>query len=419
MRHVASLIIALSGVFPFTVLAEDTSEAHGGHHMMQPLYGEYAHTREASGTAWQPDSSPMEGMHFSYGDWAMMVHGAVNGIYNYQSGDRGDEKFYATNMGMFMASRKLGPGTFGVRSMLSLEPLMGKQGYPELFQTGETANGEEHLIDRQHPHDLFMEMALTYSVPLSEKSSFFIYGGLPGEPALGPAAFMHRASGVDIADAPITHHWLDSTHITEGVVTTGVVYDRWKLEGSIFNGREPDQFRYNIETRKLDSTSGRLTFNPNDNWSMQVSYGYLDSPEQLAPEISVHRTTASTTYNLPIDENNWATTVAWGRNVNNPGLNLDAYLVESEFVLRDTHTIFGRIENVEKDELFEESDPRTENSYRITKLALGYIYDFPVLGSVQFGIGGEGAVHFIPNALEGTYGDTPTSVMIFVRAKLK
>jgi hypothetical protein len=321
MPNFRYLIIATLLFLSSHSYAENSEHGHMG--MMPAMYGDYSMMREASGTAWQPESSPMRGGSYTLEDWSLMAQGYVNGIYNHQGGKRGDSKFISTNMAMLMGARSLGPGIVGFRSMLSLEPLMGKTGYPELLQTGETADGENHLIDRQHPHDLFMELAITYSLPLTKELSIFFYGGLPGEPALGPPAFMHRLSGIDIPDAPITHHWLDSTHITEGVITSGITHNNWKIEGSVFNGREPDQHRYNIETRSLDSWSTRVTYNPTDNWSAQLSYGYLNSPEGLSPEVSVRRTTASLSYNLPFDNNNWATTLAWGHNKNSPGNTLD------------------------------------------------------------------------------------------------
>ena len=171
-----------------------------------------------------------------------MVHGYADLIYDDQGGDRGDDKVFSSNMLMVMGQRSLGQGTWGLRGMFSLEPAtIGKRGYPLLLQTGETANGRDPLIDRQHPHDFLMELATTYSVPVGDNSSVFGYFGYPGEPALGPSAFMHRFSGMDIPEAPITHHWLDSTHISFGVGTLGYVWKNWKLEGSIFTGREPDE----------------------------------------------------------------------------------------------------------------------------------------------------------------------------------
>ena len=137
-----------------------------------------------------------------------------------------------------------------------------------------------------------MELAGSYSLS-SGKRSLFLYGGLPGEPALGPPAFMHRFSGMNIPVAPITHHWLDSTHITYGVLTAGAVVDRVKVEASAFRGREPDQNRWDIESPWLDSYSFRLSVNPTEHWATQVSYGRLQSPEQLEPDVDQERTTAS------------------------------------------------------------------------------------------------------------------------------
>ncbi len=211
---------------------------------MPGMYGGYPMTREASGTAWQPQATPMGGLHIMRDGWMFMFHGNSDAVYDYQGGNRGDKKFFSPNMVMGMAQRSLGPGTIGFCMMLSLEPAaIGKNGYPELLQTGETADGITPLIDRQHPHDLLMELTATYSVPINDDNSVFAYFGYPGEPALGPATFMHRFSGEDIPEAPITHHWLDSTHVTFGVATIGYVWKQFKVDGSIFTGREPDEYR--------------------------------------------------------------------------------------------------------------------------------------------------------------------------------
>src|SRR5262245_15096410 len=252
---------------------------------MKGLLGPYPFTRDASGTSWQPDASPHEGVHASIGDWMRMWHALFNGVHDNQGGPRGDQKAFVPGMVMGMAQRQLGDGTLGFRAMLSPDPFMGARGYPLLFAAGETADGRTLLVDRQHPHDLFMELAGSYSYNLSAKSSVYIYGGLPGEPALGPPAFMHRTSGMDNPEAPISHHWLDSTHITFGVVTLGAVFDNWKIEGSAFRGREPDQHRFDIEAPRLDSVSARLTWNPIRELSAQVSWGRIHSPEQLEPEV--------------------------------------------------------------------------------------------------------------------------------------
>ena len=382
---------------------------------MHGMYGSYSMNREASGTSWQPDSTPMEGLMFMSNDWMVMLHGYANGIYDHQGGPRGGTETFSTSMFMFMAQKDIGPGTFGFRSMVSLDPLMGKSGYPLLLQTGETANGRTPLIDRQHPHDFFMELAGTYSIPLTTTRSIFIYLGLPGEPALGPPAFMHRFSGIDIPEAPITHHWLDSTHITYGVATLGYVWCNFKLEASAFKGREPDQFRWNIESPKLDSHSFRLSYNPNENWSLQVSYGHIVSPEQLDPNVNTNRTTASVIYNKPFGENNnWQTTLAWGQNNHHPGHTLNGYMLESAVNIKKTHTIFGRFERVDEDELLQEN----HQVFTVNKLSLGYIYDFPIWKSLQPGIGALISTYDLPAALRTVYGNRPFSYMLFGRIKL-
>ncbi len=374
--------------------------------------------RDASGTSWQPDSTPMEGIHHMYDPWMTMWHGYVDAIYNHQGGDRGDDKIYSASMGMFMTQREMSNGTFGFHSMISLEPLMGKEGYPLLLQTGETADGVTPLIDRQHPHDLFMELAVTYSINISDESSVFGYVGLPGEPVLGPPAFMHRASGVDIPDAPVTHHWMDSTHITYGVLTAGYIWKNMKVEASGFRGREPDQSRWDIEAPAIDSYSFRGSYNPTENWALQVSYGRIHSPEQLEPEVDVKRTTASLIYNKPFSDGNWATTFAWGLNENTPGKQLGAFLLESELRLHDMHTFFGRTERVQKDELFPDGDPLEGEKFTVNKFSVGYIFDIPAKDYLQWGLGGEYSIDVLPDDLDDAYGKTPESYLVFIRAKL-
>jgi hypothetical protein len=266
-----------------------------------------------------------------------------------------------------------------------------------------------------------MEMALTYSIPIDEQASVFTYFGLPGEPALGPATFMHRFSGMENPEAPITHHWLDSTHITFGVMTLGYVYDKIKLEASGFRGREPDENRWNIESPRIDSYSYRLSWNPLRDWSGQVSYGNIHSPEQLEPDVDTKRITASVAYNRRLQQGNWQTTAAWGRNKNSGHGHdhvLDAYLVESAVSLQHKHTLFGRAESAEKDELFDEADPLAGTIHRVGKFSLGYIYDFLSFQYGQIGVGGLGSIYSVPAELRGAYGSSPESYMIFVRAKL-
>ena len=233
--------------------------------------------------------------------------------YDDQGNPRGARKTFVESMAMVMASRPVGEhGRLGLRAMLSLDPAMGRDGYPLLFATGEIADSVTELVDRQHPHDLFMELAASYSHDLGGGRAASLYAGLPGEPALGPPTFMHRISGMDNPEAPIGHHWFDSTHITWGVLTAGFSTRTWRIEASAFKGREPDQRRWNVETPKLNSWSIRAFWNPRRNLSLQASTGHLNSPEQLHPEDDEQRTTASATYNLPLGPGaNWASTVAW------------------------------------------------------------------------------------------------------------
>ncbi|HEU4477945.1 MAG TPA: hypothetical protein VFR80_05460, partial [Pyrinomonadaceae bacterium] len=259
-----------------------------------------------SGTSWNPASSPMHMHHKQSGDWLLMFHyNTIVGM-NSQSGPRGVTKLESQNWFMPMAFRKLGRGTVQLKGMFSFEPFtFPPGGSPLLFQTGETYKGQP-IIDAQHPHDLFMELSASYTAPLGERGTWFAYLGYPGEPALGPTAFMHRASASENPAAVLSHHYQDSSHISFGVLTTGFTYRWFKVEGSIFNGREPDEHRYNFEAHAWNSRSARISFAPNQNWSMQVSHGLLRNPEALEPG-DVRRTTASITYNKPLARGNWAT----------------------------------------------------------------------------------------------------------------
>jgi hypothetical protein len=400
-------------------LEGDAYEQAATGHEMEGMLGPYPMSRESSGTSWQAGSAPHQGIHATYGEWMTTIHGFANLIHDNQGGPRGDSKTFATSMLMMMGQRSLGGGDkLGLRGMVSADPLFGKGGYPLLLQTGESADGRTPLIDRQHPHDLFMELAATYSHKLSASSSVFGYFGLPGEPALGPPAFMHRFSGEDNPEAPISHHWLDSTHIAFGVATLGYVYGPFKLEGSRFRGREPDALRYNIETGKLDSSAVRLSYNPSGNWALQVSRGHIESPEQLEPDVNVNRTTASALYNRPFAGGNWQTTLAWGRNAASTGRSTDAWLLESAITLAKTHTFFARAERADKNELFPHGSSLGDETFTVGKLSAGYIYDVPLGRHFKAGIGGLASKYSLPGGLDPAYGADPTSYMLFARIKV-
>ena len=389
---------------------------HPGHVMaMTGALGSDPMQRESSGTSWQPDSSQHMGLMSMSGDWTLMAHGVLNLVYDDQSGRRGDSKAFASGMLMGMASRPLGHGTLQLKAMLSPDPLMGPSGYPLLLATGETANGRSRLIDRQHPHDLFMELSASLSQDVGKDGSAFLYAGLPGEPAFGPPAFMHRESIMDSPEAPITHHWLDSTHISFGVVTAGLILARFKIEASRFNGREPDQHRWNIQTGPLDSTSLRLSWNPTRTLALQGSWARLVDPEQLEPGLDQTRWSASALWANDVAPS-WhaAATLAWGRKSsdghNDDGLAAEASLKHSGW------TVFGRGEWVENRELIQGQE---SPAYRVGKLSLGAVRDFQVATHLTLGAGGLFSLNFVPDELSGVYGGhNPTGVMGFVRLKL-
>jgi hypothetical protein len=394
---------------------ETKAPAHGA---MTGALGPYPYTREASGTAWQPEVSPHEGLHGMAGPWMWMAHATLNGVYDWQGGDRGDQKGFVSGMVMGSARRDLGGAdTLQLRAMLSPDPLMGPRGYPLLLASGETADGKTPLIDRQHPHDLFMELSASLSHRFSRSGSVFLYLGLPGEPAFGPPAFMHRLSIQDSPEAPISHHWLDSTHITFGVVTLGVTRGDWKLEGSAFRGREPDQHRYDIERPKLDSYAARLSWNPGRNWALQTSWARVHSPEQLEPDQDQTRWSASAIYTVPFGRGGWwSTTAAWGRRAAG-GRGLDALVLESAVKPVEAWTIFARAEQVETDELI--LGGHEGPAYRVGKVSLGAVRDWPLSKTVSLGLGGLVAENFVPGALKPAYGGGRSAAMGFVRLKLR
>ncbi|MGY3265759.1 hypothetical protein [Lysobacter sp. HA35] len=394
------------------------------HHMamsMQGALGPYTMNRESSGTSWQPDTSSHAGLHLMRGDWMLMSHGVLNVVADHQSGPRGDDATFASGMWMGMAQRPLGGGTLQLKAMLSPDPLMGARGYPLLLASGETANGVDPLVDRQHPHDAFMELSASVSHNIGANRIVFAYAGLPGEPAFGPPAFMHREAIMDSPEAPITHHWLDSTHITMGVLTGGFVFDRAKIEVSRFNAREPDEHRWNIETGVLDSTSIRASWNPTDTLALQASWGDFKDPEQLEPGVDQKRWSASALYARELSSGRkLATTLAWGRkSITQHGESFDddAFAAEASIKQNDW-TVFSRGEITENRELVEGGHGHGP-AYRVGKVSVGVVRDFRIAQHLSFGVGGLVALNFVPEALDDAYGGRhPTGAMGFVRLKL-
>jgi hypothetical protein len=383
---------------------------------MSAALGSYPAAREADGTAWQPDAStPMTGPMVMSGGWMLMAHGTMDLVADHQSGPRGDDKTFVSGMVMGMAQHPLGDGTVQFRAMISPDPLMGATGYPLLLAAGETPNGRTLLIDRQHPHDFFMELSGSVSRTIAPKTSVFIYAGLPGEPAFGPPSFMHRESIMDSPEAPITHHWLDSTHITFGVATVGLVRDRVKIEASRFNAREPDQHRWNIETGPLDSTAIRASWNPTRTLALQGSWGHFASPEQLEPGVNQTRWSASALWADDIAPG-WhsAATLAWGRKSSH-GHGDDAIAAEAS-LKHAGWTLFGRGEWIENRELLGLVD---SPAYKLGKVSLGAARDFRIADHWSLAAGGLLSVNFVPTALAPLYGsDNPAGAMLFVGLKL-
>jgi hypothetical protein len=410
------------------------------------VLGPYPMTRDASGTSWEPDASVMDGLHAWKGSWRLMAHADVFGVFTHQGGPRGGDQWYSTNMLMLAGSRLAAGGMITLRGMSSLEPLMGPKGYREVLQTGETADGRTHLVDWQHPHDVAMELSALYAHGLGTRASAFAYFGLPGEPALGPPAFMHRASAAELPTAPLGHHWLDSTHITYGVATGGVVLGVTKLEASVFNGREPDQERWNVEAPRFDSVAGRVSANPWPWLSVQASAGFLKGPEILHPTIDVRRYTASVSYAGGTRLRTEAM-LAWGRNVRSadlptncplaslpgvataacasaappypPSRTSDAFLLEATVHLGAPHAAFLRAEHVDKDELFPSYDPFHVRVFPVVSVEVGYRYRLPVPGPVALSLGASGGIALLPEFLANEYGHRPTSFWLFASARLR
>ena len=384
--------------------------------MMPGLLGNWSMNREGSGTSWLPESSPTYGRMGMLGRYQTMQMGMGFAAYTDPGGLRGEQQFYTPTQYMFMARRETGGGILGLRGMVSADPLLiGGNGYPNLFQTGETYLGKP-LKDRQHPHDLFMEVAASYSVPIGggsdgKRNRAFLYFAPVGEPPIGVAAFQHRPSAWDNPAAPITHHWFDGTHITFGVATLGMTFsDKWKLELSQFTGREPNENRYDFDAMRFDSTAGRITFNPNKNWSFQTSYAFLKNPEALEPG-NQHRVTLSAQYNKAFANGNFAGLLAYSRNIKG-GVNPDALLLEGAYT-RGRWIGFGRWENVAKDELVDVP----AGNYRINKFSLGGTYNFQQNRSVEQGLGASVDFYQYPSALTAQYGNNPVGFSVFYRLR--
>jgi hypothetical protein len=411
---ICAISLAL-GILPSLSVAQDTSmsgmpmprEDHEASQLPSPHAG--------SGTGWQPASVPEREWMVMRGAWELMAHGVIFADYNQQGGPRGEGKAESVNVGMLMEQHGLGRGTILLRQMFSAESLTSPHpGFPELFQTGETYHGEG-LVDHQHPHNVFAELSALYLLPLSKKVSWELYGGPAAEPALGPVTYIHRASAAELPLAPLSHHLQDSTHTSFGVVTTGLVIDRVKLEGSAFNGREPNEERWSIQAAAWDSYSGRVSVAPARDWTAQYSVGRLEHPEALEPG-SQWRQTGSVEYDKPLAAGNWATSLVWGRvHKIATGTNLNAYVLESTVNFLRCDYAFTRLELVDKDELFPQA--AVHPAYRIGAYTFGGVRDLVQNRAWQLGLGADVTVYSKPGALDAAYGNRPVSFQVFVRVR--
>jgi hypothetical protein len=379
---------------------------------------------DTSGTSAQPNSVQEPMIMVQKGNWMLMFHGVAFLNILQQSGPRGSDKVFSTNWFMPMAQRELGPGQLTLRTMLSLEPATVTQRfYPELFQQGETAFGRP-IVDGQHPHDFFMELAAIYDWKLGGNALLSFYAAPVGDPAMGPTAYPHRASASEDPMATLGHHLQDSTHIASDVITGGLAYKRVRIEGSGFHGREPDENRWNIDSGKIDSWSTRLTVQQGQNWSGQYSFAHLTSPEALHPEEDVRRMTASVMYNRPLARGSWATTLLWGRNFTLPERQVfNSYLLESTLRFAQNDRIWGRIENLDRtNELLLGKQPEPPGFQerflaRVQAYTAGYDHDFHWIPGLATALGGEVTLYGKPEFLTPIYGRRPAGVIVFLRIR--
>ena len=383
---------------------------------------------ESSGTAFQPSAWPMPMAMIRMGNWRLMWMGQAFITDTQQAGPRGGDKFYSSNWGMLGAIHKVGGGSLMLRTMLSLEPAtVTNRRYPLLFQTGETAYGIP-LVDAQHPHDFVMELSAQYAHPLGENGAWNVYYAPVGDPALGPVAYPHRASAMELPQASLGHHWQDSTHIANNVLTAGVTYRKVRFEASGFHGREPNENRWNIDSGAMDSWASRLTVFPARNWTAQVSVGRLQDPEASHPG-SIVRTTASAEYIRPAaGQNWWATSFVWGQNhkLDERGTT-NTVLAETVVPFRRRNFVTGRFEWSQRDELFEYNHQLAEEvtratgqrAFNVSAFTAGYTRDVPLFRGVQTGFGANATAYVIESALKPYYGDHPWGVNVFVRVRLK
>lgn len=432
-----SILIPLILITNITIAQEHRHQGHAMHHStpdtlqqmktasMQESHKNLLYSRIGSGTGWLPDAAPKFGYMKHTDNWMYMIHGNIYTIYNMQDvgneGTRGDEQLYSTNWIMGMGQTQVGKnGMFRFSTMVSFEPLtIGGAGYPLLFQSGETWEGVP-LVDHQHPHDLFSELSVMYSHKLTEDISGFVYLAYPGEPALGPVAFMHRPSGIVISNTPLGHHWQDATHVIWGVGTLGFTLGDLKVESSIFTGTEPDEDRYNFDEPRFNSYSLRLSYNLLSNWAFQISRGWMYDVHALGPREDKTRTTASVIHAARLTPDIFLNTSAvWGYNETIGGHHpaSHSFLVETSLTKNET-TVYGRYEFVEKsteDLLLNEAIYGHGNLYPVNDFTLGIQQKLFNVWNTNVSLGTQASLYITPEGLEEVYGENPWGVQFYLR----
>jgi hypothetical protein len=452
MKYLVLFALIVSRILSATAFAQEAEPAHNHHrtgstslekpgesmqdmHDMPGMHDGLLHDEPATfideilhhataGTSAQPSSTNEPMIMRQRGQWMFMFHGAAFLSALQQSGSRGYDKVFSTNWFMPMAQRQIGRGQLTLRTMLSLEPAtVTERVYPLLFQQGETAFGKP-INDGQHPHDFIMELAALYDLRLGENSLLSFYAAPVGDPAMGPSAYAHRASASEDPVATLGHHLQDSTHIADDVVTGGLAYRNARIEFSGFHGREPDEFRWDIDSGAIDSWSTRLTVQPGQNWSTQYSFAHLTSPEQLHPTDDVQRMTASVSYNRPFTKGSWASTLLWGRNRGlQSGQIANGYLAESILQFAQHNRVWTRIENADRtSELLlgkQAEPPGFEEQFltRIQAYTAGYDRDFPLVPGLSTALGAQITFYSKPDFLTPIYGQHPVGVILFMRVR--
>lgn len=429
---VAALVCAACGAqepcketMPGMTMCPKTGQSMGGMQQMMAnmkprTFLQSIQRHGSSGTSSEPNTTPLPMLMAMHGQWMLMLHGNAFVTDTQQSGPRGADKLFSTNWVMPMAMRRVGPGQLTLRAMFSLEPatVTGRQ-YSLLFQQGETAFGKP-IVDGQHPHDFLMEVAALYDWNVGEKTLVSFYAAPIGDPALGPTAYPHRWSAAENPVGSLGHHQEDSTHIAYNVATVGVAHGIARLEASGFHGREPDENRWNVDGGKMDSWSTRLTVQPGQNWSGQVSYGRIASPEALSPQEDQQRMTASVMYNRAFRNGNWASTALWGRTRSSEdGAKVNSYLAESTVRFATANYAWTRLENAGRtDELLGGSVGHEEPLAHVQAYTFGYARDVAARAHVRMAVGAQVTAYGVPDALRAAYGAHPVGANVFVRLRL-